>query len=325
MTRQPLVHPIENIVCHLLCYALHPCRLYGENMVDSGQAQAVDRDEVSVPARVAAMGAGWIQLERGIPFPVKPGWQGEVHWDAPTLLESGIEALTVRFKHTLAPLHFADRGFNAVQFTRGSNCWARNLTILNADNGLLFSWMDRSTIRGVTVGTTVPRVNPASPGAHNGHHAISLTNSHANLVASWQISNRYIHDLTLASGASLNVLSDGGGVDCNIDLHRAAPHGNLFTDLNLGLGARPFASGGRSDRGAHSGRLNTFWNVRAGSGAALALPPCDFGPLLGFFGSYRGDACASKLWVVQPLQPDAPPNLYIAQRELRRQREAAAL
>lgn len=55
---------------------------------------------------------------------------------------------TRRCRHTLAPEHFADRGYNALQFSHAANCWARNVTVLNADNGLFVSWTDRSTFRG---------------------------------------------------------------------------------------------------------------------------------------------------------------------------------
>jgi hypothetical protein len=37
-----------------------------------------------------------------------------------------------------------------------------------------------------------------------------------------------------------------------------------------------------------AGRGNTFWGLYSDSGAALALPGCDFGPYLNFVGRYRG-------------------------------------
>ena len=47
--------------------------------------------------------------------------------------------------------------------------------------------------------------------------------------------------------------STHAGVDLNLDHHRTAPWGNLFTNLHLGCGTRPFASGGKKTRGAYSG------------------------------------------------------------------------
>ena len=37
-----------------------------------------------------------------------------------------------------------------------------------------------------------------------------------------------IHDITVASGATLNVFNDGYGVDLNLDHHRAGPYGELI-------------------------------------------------------------------------------------------------
>ena len=135
---------------------------------------------------------------------------------------------------------------------------------------------------------------------HNGHHAISITHAHANLITGcarptrrltvaaigrhpqavvaaaaaqrrlrrshnrspftdaahpcrFNIATRWIHDITVASGASVNVFSAGRGLDVNLDHHRAAPFTNLVTDLNLGYGTRPFSSGGDAGQAAHSG------------------------------------------------------------------------
>jgi hypothetical protein len=62
-----------------------------------------------------------------------------------------------------------------------------------------------------------------------------------------------IHDLTVSWGASLNVFTRGKGEDVNCDHHRSGPFANLFTDINMGYGLRPFASGGAKDRAAYTG------------------------------------------------------------------------
>jgi hypothetical protein len=57
---------------------------------------------------------------------------------------------------------------------------------------------------------------------------------------------------------------------------------NLFSDISLGRCTRAFKSGGRRDRGAHTGRGATFWNLRCDAGKPVPLPSCDFGPNLSF-------------------------------------------
>jgi hypothetical protein len=93
-----------------------------------------------------------------------------------------------------------------------------------------------------------------------------------------------VHDLSLDQFAELTVYSNGGGTNINIDCHRAGSHSNLFSNINFGAGTRPFASGGASGRGAHSGANNTFWNLWANR--QLALPPCTYGPMLTFVGDF---------------------------------------
>lgn len=104
----------------------------------------------------------------------------------------------------------------------------------------------------------------------------------------------------------------------------AATHNNLFTNIDTGLGLRPFISGGDDDRGAQSGArravwrglvpgsrrvrpratacsLNlhaapaspcagantTFWGIYASATTKfLPLPSCYFGPLLNFVGKW---------------------------------------
>ena len=82
------------------------------------------------------------------------------------------------------------------------------------------------------------------------------------------------------------VFTQGGGVDISMDHHRSGIVGNLFTEVNLGAGKRPFKSSGRGDRGAHTGVGGTFWNVHTSSGAPVQMTTCDFGPNLTFVGDF---------------------------------------
>lgn len=46
------------------------------------------------------MRPGYLILDRGMPFPIKTerGWFGAVHLDWPSIEDSGVEDLTIRFK-----------------------------------------------------------------------------------------------------------------------------------------------------------------------------------------------------------------------------------
>ncbi len=77
------------------------------------------------------------------------------------------------------------------------------------------------------------------------------------------------------------------------------PHHNLWTNLDVGQGSRPFASSGNASRGAHAARLNTWWNIFSSLAGVPApkLPDCGFGALLNFvgaFGAPPGGAAAGR-------------------------------
>lgn len=116
---------------------------------------------------------------------------------------------------------------------------------------------------------------------------------------------KFTHDITVDQTASLSVFSQGTGVDLNADQHRAGPHANLFSSIYVGANTRPFESSGRQDRGAHTGRGTTFWNL---AGRTRPTPPtCDFGPLLNFVGSYAASSTVRECVLSQthraPLRP----------------------
>lgn len=52
------------------------------------------------PRRVAAVRPGYVIMDRPLVFPVKTeqGWVGAIHLDWPSIEDSGVEGLTVRFK-----------------------------------------------------------------------------------------------------------------------------------------------------------------------------------------------------------------------------------
>ncbi|MDQ2920621.1 MAG: hypothetical protein M3R52_03245 [Acidobacteriota bacterium] len=97
---------------------------------------------------------------------------------------------------------------------------------------------------------------------------------------------------------------------------------SLFSQLDLGAGTRPFNSGGSSNRGAHAGAYNTYWNIRATG--PLQPPPADFGPLLNFIGLVtnvtNGKTVDSPYqWIVEQIEPTSlcPMDLHEAMRTRR--------
>ncbi|KAL4434216.1 hypothetical protein ABPG75_000657 [Micractinium tetrahymenae] len=299
--------------------------VYGDNLANSGspgEGNIIEHDSISYSARVVKVGRGFIMLDRDLPFPVLPSrrWVGSIHRDEPSVEGVGLERLTIEFKWTIVGPHFSDRGYNGVEFAHVSSSWVSDVAFVNADNALSLSWVHRSTVREVTVKTTKPRYKPGGDSVDNGHQGIVLNKGSSNMITGFYIRSRMIHDVAV-TGASMSVLERGQGADMNLDHHRNGPFANLFTDIDVGKGSRPFYSGGAEGRGANTGRATTFWNVRSSRPAhALQLPPCgrDYGAMVNFLGSFYGGKCPGLRWFVRPLGPRAPRNLYRAQVDARR-------
>ncbi len=264
-------------------------------------------------SRIEAIRGPLVTLERRLPLEIRPEWQPELHPFAPTVQEVGIEKLTLSFPDVASAPHLQEPGFNGIYFYRVANSWIRDVTIKNADSGVFFNFATFNTITRLTIDASPLREHVSDV---SGHHGIGLGWLSAdNLIVDFEIATKYIHDITVETAVRGNVFSMGRGVDINLDHHKKAPYQNLFTQLHLGAGARPFASSGPQNGGPQSAARNTYWSIHADG--ALDFPPKDFGPRLNFVGvSLDGAPNHSLDWHVEMMVDGArvsPPNLHLAQ------------
>lgn len=92
--------------------------------------------------------------------------------------------LAASCRHQRYGAHGSDRGFNGIFLSHASNVWVSQVQILNADNGVIASHVDRATLQDVVVGSTESRAAPADETlARQGHHAILLAASQDVLVS----------------------------------------------------------------------------------------------------------------------------------------------
>ncbi|KAL4435853.1 hypothetical protein ABPG77_000615 [Micractinium sp. CCAP 211/92] len=234
-------------------------------------------------SRVAAVGEGWIELERPLPLDLHVDWQVEVHEFKQAVQHSGWEGLTLHFALVPYPAHFTVAGMNGFYLTGAANCWVRDVHIINADQGAEAINTDFTTLQGISLGFTGKR-RVASDLRGDGHHGLWTAYSSNNLITQFAVHGSFQHDITLDVYAQECVVSNGSGLSLTMDMHRGGIFNNLWTYIDLGFGSRPLQSGGSAVRGAHAGANNTWWNLRARSDRQLRLPPCNFGPLLNFIG-----------------------------------------
>ncbi len=121
---------------------------------------------------------------------------------------------------------------------------------------MLFLTTNGPHVPGLEVATT------GSRGYSNGHRGIWMERGSDNLISNFNISVRMYHDISISYYEQSTALINGTAKDLNMDHHRRGPYANLWSNIDLGIGARPFASSGdASINGNHTSSFSTFWNV----------------------------------------------------------------
>ncbi|MBP7950000.1 MAG: hypothetical protein KA004_10120 [Verrucomicrobiales bacterium] len=258
---------------------------------------AASRHRESLIARVKSVSGPAITLDRPLRTDVRLEWNPEIATWEPSVRECGIESIRFEFPARSYGGHFTELGFNAIAFQDVAHCWARRIELVNADSGIFASG------RFCTLSGIVSRLDGSTANKGDfGHHGITLGGSD-NLLADFDLRQRFIHDITV-SGGSGNVARAGRGWDLSFDHHKRAPHDNVFTNIDAGEGTRLWRSGGGDALGRHCGARGTFWNIRSQRGGPA---PAGFGPadmnFLGFVGDHAPGV--------------SPPDLYRAQLERR--------
>lgn len=250
-----------------------------------------------------------------------PGWStggGLITSELTT--EIGIEDLTIEFPAHLQAAHFYEVGFNALFFGKVTNFWVRRVRIVNSDSGIFCYKCTSSLFQDVEL--RWPGVTKNAAG-HVAHYGVMLGRDCTKmLIDGLDCNDLCRHDTDVANNANLNVVMRSRFKDYVCSHHGGAPHHNLFTDIDVGLGTRVFVdSGGSTSAMPHNGPGEVFWNLRKATGAPISgLPP--------FTGTryWRRDLALightqnllntdlTKEWV-EGISPVEPTNVYLAQRE----------
>lgn len=270
---------------------------------------------VDFAVKVVSISNNVLTFDRPLRADVRSAWSPQIYAFAPTVRETGVEGLTLEFPNTTYPGHLVEKGYNAIYLDGVANAWIRDVTILDADSGVLTSPQADQVSRFWTI-DRVRLANQWRPSSGlTGHHGIALEGPQDVLVSNFDIAKQFFHDVTVDWAASGNVFSSGKAVNMNLDHHRSVPYENLFTDIDVGagdtlwIGSRDQDSGQVSD-GPISGARETLWNIRASN--AGSLPNW---PQLNVIGMTRYATSKSGNFWVEQIDPAAltPSNIYQAQ------------
>ncbi|KAG1674235.1 hypothetical protein FOA52_013855 [Chlamydomonas sp. UWO 241] len=258
-------------------------------------------------------------LERTLPFNVSTRWGPIVHEYMSGISEVGIQGMTLEMKWQAYDGHFKEDGWNGVEFTDTSNCWATDLKILNADTLVSVYRSSFCTVDGVVMGVTQTRGKWA--GAKDCHHGLNVSSSQDVLFTNWDMQMICQHDITVFNHTVNVVVANGTGIDVSLDHHRFYPYGVLWSNISLGAATRWFVSGGHTPWGFLAASFNTFWNVTAKSGPLMLGPPgWDMGSKINFIGmpfdpSVKTFSTNNAMWL-EWYREDVPSELQLYPGEL---------
>ena len=244
--------------------------LYSNDPGDTGKL--LGKTKASLVCKITRIDGNRVHFDRPLRCDIRLPWKPQIRNFTPTVTEVGVENLCFEFPNTPYMGHFKEAGFNAIALSRCSDCWVRNIKIVNADSGLFPSGMF-CTIQGVVFesGRT-----PDPGGKSTGHHGLSFSGSD-NLFTDFDFRTQFIHDISVDAGASGNVSANGKGEDLCFDHHKRSCYENLFVNIDAGIGSHLWRCGGGAGLGKNCAARGTFWNIRAKQ--PQKEPAEAFGPL----------------------------------------------
>lgn len=275
------------------------------------------------PVRIAEVRGKQVRFEQPLPLDARTEWKPRLTTFATPVTGSGVEGLTIRMVKTPRPQHLKDKGYNGLVFQCAWDCWADDVSVVDSDNGFLLV-----SAKGVTLSRT--RVD--GRGQH--HSYATREQSHDNLFSGFAIGKfteppppgSGHHGINVEGLSCGNVWSRGVMEAGTFDSHRGLPFANVRTEVAI---LNDGAHGGSADAGPLYGAWFAHWNVTVTNKRAGCVKIDHIAPSSATVGISEvrefgqidkpdfGGALNSRLESYGTPAVN-PPNLYLAQRKLRR-------
>ncbi|WP_114520691.1 hypothetical protein [Altererythrobacter sp. ZODW24] len=159
--------------------------------------------------------------------------------------------------------HHNESGFNGIYFTGVHNGWITNVTVTNADAGIMTDDLANVTISNIK-----------TDGNHIAHYSVHVGNVHNVLVEGVNVFNPTIHTFSFNTQATKSVYRNSvGWVAPTLDQHAGANHQNLYDNVTVHITPDQKAADGSAMYDLYKaggagywlpghGRYNTMWNVK---------------------------------------------------------------
>ena len=188
---------------------------------------------------------------------VKPEYKAQlVRWRH--LKEVGIQDFSIRFPKSPRIAHHVEQGFNGIYLTRVYDSWVKNISIENADSGVL-----TENIANVTIEDVITK------GENIAHYTVAMSGTYNVLAKGIKVYNKAVHPLSFNTLATKCVyLNCEVFKDPILDQHSGANHQNLFDNTTVYITPDEemsyplFKGGGAGYWKPSHGAFSTFWNTK---------------------------------------------------------------
>jgi hypothetical protein len=205
---------------------------------------------------VVAVQGNKITLKDPLMIDIKAAYAGQlVEWKH--LSEVGIENFRITFPDAPRVAHHVEPGYNGIFLTRLFNSWVKNVTIHNADSGILTEEIANTTLENIT-----------TEGANLAHYTVALGGVHNILIKNLKVFNEAVHPLSFNTFSTKNVYQYCTVYKSPIlDQHSGLNHQNLFDATTVYIepnsaNSYPIFGGGGADywKPSHAA-FSAFWNL----------------------------------------------------------------
>ena len=273
------------------------------------------------PVQITAVDGKNLILAQPLRLPIRPEWEVSVLAISGLLREAGIEHLTITTSGFRSGLpHNTYPGWNAIYLNRCVDCFVRDVSIQDVDNGIIHASAKSTTVSGFTI----------SGGKH--HHATALrVKSHDNLIEEFIIESSPMHGINTEGLSSGNVWRHGRMAHGTFDSHCGMSFDSVRTDIELSNDGKP---GGAGSAGPFLGRRVVHWNIRitGGDGSWVNQPEqLSLGALVGVQGPIKAGVSFAMppgnkgTIIVDPGVVPSILDLYVAQLKARSSGPAKAV
>ncbi|WP_371396784.1 hypothetical protein [Fretibacter rubidus] len=273
--------------------------------------------------KITAKDGNRLTLADPLLMDARPEWEPAlVPWDQ--LQHISISDLDIEFPNGIRMPHHVEDGFNALYLTGIYDSFVRNVTVTNADAGII---SDDSANMTITDFTTT--------GDHRAHYTVHMGAVYNVLAEKLRVENVAEHPLSFNTYSVKSVYKNSDVLAAPLlDQHSGANHQNLFDDIRVHVTLPDdvddyalFDGGGAGYWKPSHGRFSTFYNINVDVTGGAAGPITLSGPqdgvqarILGVHGNREFDIRYTPDPIIEQLnQAPTVRSLYDYQMQQRRQ------